>query len=78
MNKTKYIYKLLLFLLLVLIISGCSYKAYMGIHGSSIKLHPDTHIDVTEDKQCLDWPSSRYCGRAGNPTPWFQGLYKMP
>jgi hypothetical protein len=46
--------RILFFLLLALAISGCSYKAYMGMHGRSIKLHPDIHDNVIEDKQCLE------------------------
>jgi len=45
----------ILFLILWLTtLAGCAYRHYMGFHGPSIRLHPDIHEGVTEDRQCLE------------------------
>ena len=33
--------------------SGCAYRYYLGMHGPSIKVFPDVHRGVTEDRECL-------------------------
>ena len=38
----------------ILIFGGCAYRHYLGLHGPSIKLYPDTHEEVTEDHECLE------------------------
>jgi len=36
------------------VMGGCAYRHYLGLHGPSIKLYPDTHEEVTEDHECLE------------------------
>ena len=43
----------LILIISMLIISGCAYKHYMGLHGPSIKAYPDIHDKVTKDNECL-------------------------
>ena len=64
------------FILLFLIISGCSYKAYMGVHGASIKLHPEIHVDITEDKQCRECHGPDTADGPVTPHPGFTGCIK--
>jgi hypothetical protein len=47
------VFKLLLISLLSLFI-GCAYRHYMGLHGPSIKRHPDIHEGITTDQECLE------------------------
>ena len=35
----------------IVLLAGC---AYMGMHGPSIQLNPDTHEDVADDADCLE------------------------
>jgi hypothetical protein len=50
----RYYVKMFFFLLMFFIISGCAYRYYLGFHGPSIKLHPDQHEGVRQDKKCLE------------------------
>ena len=36
------------------LLSGCTYRYYLGLHGSSVKAFPYIHQGVTEDQDCLD------------------------
>lgn len=45
--------KLLFFLWATLSI-GCAYRHYLGLHGPSIKRHPDIHAGITADRECLE------------------------
>jgi hypothetical protein len=47
--------KITAFLIIIslILMCGCAYRHYMGMHGSSIKTYPDIHGDVKEDTQCL-------------------------
>lgn len=38
----------------LLVLGGCAYRHYMGLHGPSIRSTPDIHEGVTEDADCLD------------------------
>lgn len=38
---------------LALMITGCAYRHYLGMHGPSIGIHPDNHRGVFEDGKCL-------------------------
>ncbi len=33
--------------------SGCTYRYYLGIHGPSIRLHPEVHQGFKMDSECL-------------------------
>ncbi len=37
----------------LLLICGCAFKHYLGMHGPSIKAYPDIHEDVKDDSECL-------------------------
>jgi len=56
---------------------GCAYRYYLGIHGPSIRLYPDVHAGVTEDKECLACHHPDR-GPEGPPTshPNFEGCLK--
>ncbi|MBU0995061.1 MAG: hypothetical protein KJ737_21415 [Proteobacteria bacterium] len=42
-------------LLSALLVAGCGgYKAYMGLHGPSIRNTPDVHENVSLDQECLE------------------------
>ncbi len=76
MIKLKNIIQSALFFTIFLMFSGCAYKAYMGIHGSSIKLYPEVHENITEDKQCLDCHHPDIAEGPVTPHPGFQGCIK--
>lgn len=40
-------------LALLLVLGGCAYRHYMGLHGPSVHNTPDIHEGVTEDAECL-------------------------
>jgi len=75
MKKRAAIGMVVLALLLTLV--GCAYRHYLGVHGPSIKAHPDIHAGVTEDRQCLEChhPDRK---PTGPPTshPHFSGCLK--
>jgi hypothetical protein len=73
----KSIIRILLCGLILVILTGCAYRYYLGMHGPSMSNFPDIHEGVTEDSECLkchhpDWDS------AGPPTshPQFTGCLK--
>jgi hypothetical protein len=37
----------------LVLLNGCAYRYYLGMHGPSIKLFPETHQGITEDTDCL-------------------------
>ncbi len=39
--------------LLLLAVSSCAYRYYLGMHGPSIRKSPEVHEGVTEDGECL-------------------------
>lgn len=48
-------FKLFVICTLLLALSGCAYRYYLGLHGPSIKLYPDEHeMEVTADHKCLE------------------------
>lgn len=60
-----------------LLLSGCAYRYYLGLHGPSNRLSPEIHQGVTADSECLK------CHDPGNdpsgpPTthPHFSGCLK--
>ena len=69
-------FKLLLILLASTLI-GCAYRHYMGVHGPSIKGHPDIHAGIATDQECLEChhPAKK---PQGPPTshPQFTGCLK--
>lgn len=44
----------LIYPLIVLFLFSCGIKAYLGLHGPSIKLHPDMHGDIKSSDDCLE------------------------
>lgn len=58
-----------------LVVSGCAHLAYLGVHGTSVRLHPDIHQSISADDQCLE------CHGGGQdapqtPHPGFTGCIK--
>ena len=71
-------FKLFVGCTLLLIISGCAYGYYLGLHGPSIKLYPDEHEEEgSADYECLDCHRPAE-GPDGPPTshPRFSGCLK--
>jgi len=46
--------KIMIGSIVLVLFSGCAYRYYLGLHGSSIKAFPDIHEGVTEDQDCLN------------------------
>ncbi|MBR9982360.1 MAG: hypothetical protein KFF50_15115 [Desulfatitalea sp.] len=42
-----------LFSMAMVILGGCAYRHYLGMHGPSVRRYPGIHEGVTEDAQCL-------------------------
>ena len=63
---------------LLLSVFGCyGYQAYMGMHGKSIKLHPDVHdASMTADSQCLECHHPDHAVGPPTPHPNFTGCLK--
>lgn len=59
--------KLSIMCLGIVLVSGCAYQAYLGFHGTSIKLHPEIHTGVSSDSECLQCHSPE--NPLGPPTP---------
>ena len=61
----------------LLLICGCAYRHYLGMHGPSIKAYPDTHGDMAKDEQCLMCHDPENDPQ-GPPTshPGFKGCFK--
>jgi hypothetical protein len=68
---------LFLGLLIILFASGCAYRYYLGMHGPSVKMYPDTHAGVTQDSECLTCHHPQH-DPSGPPTthPHFKGCLK--
>lgn len=39
--------------LVLLMLTGCAYRYYLGLHGPSIRRFPNVHAEAAEDAQCL-------------------------
>jgi len=37
----------------LLLLGGCVYRYYLGMHGPSIRRYPEVHAGVVEDAECL-------------------------
>ena len=63
--------------ILFLLICGCTYRHYLGMHGPSINRYPDIHEDVKTDDQCLAChnPENNPEGPATSH-PGFKGCFK--
>lgn len=61
----------------LLVMCGCAYKHYLGMHGPSIKAYPDIHKGMTKDAQCLACHDP-HIDTQGTPTshPGFKGCLK--
>ncbi|MDY6868686.1 MAG: hypothetical protein SVT56_12450 [Chloroflexota bacterium] len=44
---------IILFIMATMILGGCAYRHYLGLHGPSIRNFPEIHKGVTEDVECL-------------------------
>lgn len=45
--------KIMMYVIVLVLCSGCAYRYYLGVHGPSVKAFPDIHEGVTEDQDCL-------------------------
>lgn len=63
--------------LILVVVTGCAYRYYLGMHGPSIRNFPDVHEGVTEDSECLECHHPER-NPAGPPTshPQFTGCLK--
>ncbi len=43
----------IIFCIALMMLSGCAYRYYLGMHGPSIKNTVDIHEGVTKDEDCL-------------------------
>ena len=43
----------LLLITSLLVICGCTYRHYLGMHGPSVRTDPAIHEGITNDEQCL-------------------------
>lgn len=58
---------------IVLLVLGCGHKAYLGMHGKSIKLYPEIHTSVVRDSDCLDCHHPDNPEGPASPHPDFKG-----
>jgi len=71
-------FRTIILLMVILSVFGCyGYRAYLGLHGKSIRLFPDEHEAVTEDRECLECHHPNN-SEEGSPTPHpnFKGCIK--
>jgi hypothetical protein len=45
--------RLILCSMAMLLLAGCAYRHYLGMHGPSVRRYPDIHEGVTADAECL-------------------------
>jgi hypothetical protein len=45
--------RIILLIMAMMILGGCAYRHYLGLHGPSVRNHPEIHEGVTEDVECL-------------------------
>ncbi len=61
----------------LVVLGGCAYRHYLGMHGPSVRNTPDVHEGVVEDAECLGchYPEPN---STGPPTshPDFSGCLK--
>lgn len=70
--------KIVMFLVIsMLLVYGCAYRHYLGIHGPSIKAYPEVHQSAATDDQCLacHHPEKKPVGPVTSH-PGFKGCYK--
>ncbi len=41
-------------IVLILLVSGCAYRYYLGMHGPSIRQYPQIHAGFKTDAECLE------------------------
>jgi len=75
-NKMKQWFKNAFCLGIALLFLGCGHRAYIGMHGRSIKLYPDIHEAVLDDAQCLDCHHPDNPEGPASPHPEFTGCIK--
>jgi hypothetical protein len=68
--------KLILLGGVILFAFGCGYKAYLGMHGTSVRLHPDIHKSVIKDSECLECHNPDNPKGPPTPHPNFTGCIK--
>jgi len=66
--------KILALLGLFIVVSACSYRHYLGMHGPSIKRYPAAHDSVTSDQSCLICHAGNATRKTSHPN--FTGCLK--
>ncbi|MEE4242048.1 MAG: cytochrome c3 family protein [Desulfopila sp.] len=63
---------------LLIVLSGCGYGYYFGLHGPSIQQYPGVHEGVSEDADCLGChsPDSGNDDALSTSHPSFTGCIK--
>ncbi|MCF6247655.1 MAG: hypothetical protein L3J69_09865 [Desulfobacula sp.] len=61
---------------IALFLLGCGHTAYLGMHGSSIRLSPEIHESMEKDVQCLECHDLDSTEGPVNPHPDFTGCIK--
>lgn len=72
-----YVIKALVLLGLVIVVSSCAYRHYLGMHGPSVKKYPSIHATAVADDSCLEChvrDSSIDAPKTGHPS--FKGCLK--
>ncbi len=72
----KIYFKVLFMIAILFFVTGCAYRYYLGFHGPSIRLSPDVHESVTQDKECLECHHPDNADGPPTPHPKFIGCLK--
>jgi hypothetical protein len=61
----------------IMLLTGCAYRYYLGMHGPSVSRHPDIHAGITTDEECLGCHGSQSNPRGpATSHPQFTGCLK--
>jgi hypothetical protein len=60
-----------------MVLAGCAYRYYLGMHGPSVRRHVEIHAGIRMDKECLEChTSSNNPGVPATNHPQFTGCLK--
>jgi hypothetical protein len=61
----------------MVLITGCAYRYYLGMHGPSVRSHADIHAGFKMDNECLECHASQINPRGPVTShPQFKGCLK--
>ncbi len=49
----KTVKRIIIYSIALVVLGGCAYRHYLGLHGPSVRNTPNVHEGVTEDAECL-------------------------